>query len=92
MTGPAKVLGLSCFYHDSSACLMMDGRVAAAAQEERFTRRKNESAFPIQAVGYCLREGGLAARSRSRSVSGAPGRRAGPKASMKRGECIDSSP
>ena len=62
MTGSSSVLGLSCFYHDAAACLMTGGAVVAAGQEERFTRRKNESAFPIQAIGYCLREGGITAR------------------------------
>ena len=54
-----KILGISAFYHDSAACLVEDGRIAAAAQEERFTRRKNDSSFPAHAVRYCLREGGL---------------------------------
>lgn len=62
MTSPSRVLGLSCFYHDAAACLMRDGRVSAAAQEERFTRRKNDADFPIQAIDYCLREGGITAR------------------------------
>jgi carbamoyltransferase len=62
MTGPSRVLGLSCFYHDSAACLMQGGRVTAAAQEERFTRRKNAADFPIQAINFCLQEGGITAR------------------------------
>jgi len=62
MTGPSKVLGLSCFYHDAAACLMTGGAVVAAAQEERFTRRKNDEGFPIQAINYCLQEGGITAR------------------------------
>ncbi|MFN3598099.1 MAG: carbamoyltransferase [Rubricoccaceae bacterium] len=56
------VLGLSCFYHDSAAALVRDGRVVAAAQEERFTRRKHDAGFPERAVAYCLAEAGLAAR------------------------------
>ena len=48
------ILGISCHYHDSAACLLQDGVVLAAAQEERFNRQKNSSAFPIQAINYCL--------------------------------------
>ncbi|MBI2789712.1 MAG: hypothetical protein HYX59_13620 [Elusimicrobia bacterium] len=62
MTAPSRVLGLSCFYHDAAACLMAGGAVVAAAQEERFTRRKNDEGFPIQAIDYCLQEGGITAR------------------------------
>lgn len=51
------ILGLSCFYHDSAACLVRDGELVAAAQEERFTRKKHDPGFPRQAVAYCLREG-----------------------------------
>jgi carbamoyltransferase len=53
------ILGLSAFYHDSAACLVIDGRIVAAAQEERFTRRKHDHRFPENAVRYCLREAGL---------------------------------
>jgi carbamoyltransferase len=53
------VLGISAFYHDSAACLVRDGQIIAAAQEERFTRKKHDAAFPKHAVEYCLREGGL---------------------------------
>ena len=53
------ILGISAFYHDSAACLVRDGRVVAAAQEERFTRKKGDARFPAHAVRYCLREGGL---------------------------------
>jgi len=45
-----KLLGISCFYHDSAACLVEDGRVVAAAQEERFTRKKHDEGFPHHAV------------------------------------------
>tara|TARA_Y100000310_G_scaffold39520_1_gene37077 strand:+ start:2885 stop:4645 length:1761 start_codon:yes stop_codon:yes gene_type:complete len=48
------VLGISCFYHDSSASLIKDGKVVAAAQEERFTRKKHDTSFPINAIKYCL--------------------------------------
>lgn len=53
-----KILGLSAFYHDSAAALVRDGRVVAAAQEERFTRRKHDSAFPAKAAAFCLAEAG----------------------------------
>jgi carbamoyltransferase len=52
----SSVLGLSAYYHDSAACLLVDGRIAAAAQEERFTRIKHDERFPSHAVAYCLRE------------------------------------
>jgi carbamoyltransferase len=55
------ILGISAFYHDSAAALVVDGRIVAAAQEERFTRRKHDADFPTHAIQYCLREGGLAA-------------------------------
>ncbi|WP_447602492.1 carbamoyltransferase family protein [Nitrospira sp. Nam80] len=52
-----NILGVSAFYHDSAACLVRDGEIIAAAQEERFTRKKHDAGFPHKAVGYCLREG-----------------------------------
>lgn len=52
-----KLLGISCYYHDSAACLIDGGRIVAAAQEERFTRVKHDSGFPVNAVRYCLAEG-----------------------------------
>lgn len=55
------ILGISAFYHDSAAALVVDGRIVAAAQEERFTRKKHDAAFPRNAVEYCLREAGLSA-------------------------------
>ena len=48
------VLGISAFYHDSAACLLRDGEIVAAAQEERFTRKKGDASFPARAVDYCL--------------------------------------
>ena len=54
-----RILGLSAFYHDSAAALVEDGRIAAAAQEERFSRRKHDSRFPRQAIEYCLGEAGV---------------------------------
>ncbi|HUQ85931.1 MAG TPA: carbamoyltransferase [Vicinamibacterales bacterium] len=56
---PTSVLGISAYYHDSAACLVVDGRIVAAAQEERFTRKKHDAAFPTRAVAYCLKEAGL---------------------------------
>ena len=55
------ILGISAFYHDSAAALIVDGRIVAAAQEERFTRKKHDPAFPAEAVRYCLTEAGLQA-------------------------------
>ena len=54
-----KILGISAFYHDSAAALIVDGRIVAAAQEERFTRKKHDASFPKHAVECCLAEGGL---------------------------------
>lgn len=54
-----RILGISAFYHDSAAALIEDGRVVAAAQEERFTRKKHDSAFPEHAICYCLDEAGI---------------------------------
>jgi carbamoyltransferase len=56
-----RVLGLSAFYHDSAAALVVDGDIVAAAQEERFTRKKHDQSFPINAITYCLDEAGIAA-------------------------------
>ncbi len=50
------ILGISAFYHDSAACLLSDGKIIAAAQEERFTRKKHDAAFPANAIQYCLNE------------------------------------
>ena len=52
-----RVLGISAFYHDSAAALVEDGRIIAAAQEERFTRKKHDASFPSRAISYCLEEG-----------------------------------
>jgi len=56
-----KILGLSAYYHDSAACLLVDGEIVAAAQEERFSRKKHDPRFPRHAAAYCLREGGIGA-------------------------------
>src|SRR5207302_4909988 len=53
-----RILGISAFYHDSAAALVVDGRIVAAAQEERFTRKKQDARFPVNAIAYCLAEGG----------------------------------
>jgi carbamoyltransferase len=54
-----NILGVSGLYHDSAACLVQDGYITAAAQEERFTRKRHDAGFPIRAIEYCLREGGV---------------------------------
>ena len=54
-----NILGISAFYHDSAACLVRDGEIAAAAQEERFTRKKHDFSFPKNAIDYCLKSGGV---------------------------------
>jgi len=54
-----NILGISAYYHDSAACLVQDGRIVAAAQEERFTRKKHDAEFPKHAVDYCLAEARL---------------------------------
>ena len=54
-----NILGISAYYHDSAACLVRDGEIIAAAQEERFSRKKHDERFPDNAIAYCLREGGL---------------------------------
>ncbi len=56
---PLYILGISAYYHDSAAALIKDGQIVAAAQEERFTRKKHDYAFPSQAVRYCLDEAGI---------------------------------
>jgi carbamoyltransferase len=53
------ILGISAFYHDSAACLVRNGEIVAAAQEERFSRKKFDARFPSNAIGYCLKEGGI---------------------------------
>ena len=54
-----NILGISCFYHDSAACLLRDGEIVAAVQEERFTRKKHDSSFPHNSVNWCLGEAGI---------------------------------
>ncbi len=54
-----NILGISCFYHDSAACLVRDGEIIAAAQEERFTRKKHDAGFPINSINWCSEEAGI---------------------------------
>ena len=54
-----NILGISAFYHDSAACLVQDGKIISAAQEERFTRKKHDFSFPKNAINYCLQNSGL---------------------------------
>ena len=54
-----RILGISAYYHDSAAALVEDGRIVAAAQEERFSRKKHDAGFPHHAIAYCLREAGV---------------------------------
>ena len=57
--GEQYILGISAFYHDSAACLLKDDEIIAAAQEERFSRKKGDADFPSQAINYCLDEAGI---------------------------------
>ena len=75
------ILGISCFYHDAAACLLKDGRVIAAAQEERFTRKKHDQEFPINAIRYCLTE---ESRVEARQTSPPPTLQARPSAQKHR--------
>ncbi len=59
------ILGISAFYHDSAACLVRDGKIIAAAQEERFTRKKHDLSFPINAINYCLNEANITSKELS---------------------------
>ena len=56
-----NILGISCFYHDSAACLVRGGEIIAAAQEERFTRKKHDFNFPINSINWCLKEQDISA-------------------------------
>jgi len=56
-----NIIGVSAFYHDSAACLVRDGEIISAAQEERFTRKKHDHRWPAHAIAYCLKEGGITA-------------------------------
>ena len=54
-----KIIGISCYFHDAAACIVVDGKLIAAAEEERFTRKKHDKSFPINAVNYCMQEAGV---------------------------------
>ncbi len=56
-----NILGISCYFHDASAALLRDGQLIAAAEEERFTRKKHDYEFPQNAIDFCLKAGGIAA-------------------------------
>lgn len=58
-----NILGISAYYHDSAACIIRDGKIIAAAQEERFTRKKHDECFPKSAIAYCLKEAGITAEN-----------------------------
>jgi predicted NodU family carbamoyl transferase len=60
MSPPRNILGISAYYHDAAAALVIDGKIVSAAQEERFTRKKNDPDFPLQAAQFCLRHANLA--------------------------------
>ena len=62
MAPPRLILGISAYYHDAAAALLRDGHIVCAAQEERFTRRKNDPEFPANAIQFCLRRAGLQAQ------------------------------
>jgi carbamoyltransferase len=62
MSPATNILGISAFYHDSAACLLQDGEIVAAAQEERFTRKKGDASYPAHAIDYCLRAAGISAK------------------------------
>ncbi len=63
------ILGISCYYHDAAAVLLKDGMLVAAAEEERFTRKKHDFDFPKQAIRFCLEEAGITGQgSRLRRV------------------------
>lgn len=57
-----NILGISCFYHDSAACLVSNGEIISAVQEERFSRRKHDFNFPKNSINWCLQEGGITAQ------------------------------
>ena len=57
-----NILGISCYYHDAAAALLMDGELIAAAEEERFSRKKHDFGFPKGAIDFCFRQGGISAQ------------------------------
>jgi carbamoyltransferase len=65
MAKATYILGISCYYHDSAACLIKDGVIVAVAEEERFTREKHDNAFPINTINFCLAKAGITAKQLS---------------------------
>lgn len=63
-----KILGISCFYHDSAACLVINGEIVTAAEEERFTREKHDNSYPENAISFCLEEAGIKAEELDKIV------------------------
>jgi carbamoyltransferase len=55
------IIGISAFYHDAAACIIRDGNIVAAAQEERFSRKKHDSSFPIESIKFCMSQAGISA-------------------------------
>ena len=66
------ILGISCYYHDSAAALLKDGKVIAAVEEERFSRNKFDDSFPKQAIGWCLKESGISPKNIAPATSEFP--------------------
>ncbi len=62
------ILGISSYYHDSAAAIVVDGDILAAAQEERFSRKKHDAQFPAHAIGYCCQEAGIALKEMDQIV------------------------
>jgi carbamoyltransferase len=67
------ILGLSCYFHDAAAALLRDGRLIAAAEEERFTRKKHDYEFPRHAIDFCLETGGIGVGGLGRPSDGTAG-------------------
>ena len=57
-----NILGISAFYHDAAACLIQDGKMVAAASEERFTRKKHDASFPKHSISFCLKKGNISVK------------------------------
>ena len=64
-----NILGISCFYHDAAAALLVDGQLVAAAEEERFSRKKHDAGFPKLAIQFCLEQAGIDDRTTSTTSS-----------------------
>ena len=57
-----KILGISCYYHEAAAALIIDGKIVAASAEERFSRKKHDASFPINAINFCMAYAGIKAK------------------------------